>query len=381
MGAAMVIYDGKFETITHKDVYSRTIGELIDEDPAVFYLDADLMNSSGTAKLAKERLAQAVNCGVQEANMVGVAAGLSSVGKKPYIHSFGTFASRRCFDQAFLSVGYAKNSVRIFGSDAGVTAAYNGGTHMPFEDMALMRAVPGSTVIDISDGVMLAAALRLVKDRPGLTYMRSTRKVYKALYGEGSEFTIGEGITLRDGKDVTVFACGLLVGEALAAADALAREGVSARVVDLFTVKPLDEGLVARCAAETGAVVSAENHNVIGGLGSAVADALARMCPVPMEFVGVGDRFGEVGPQEYLMERFGLTAADVAAKAKKAIERKKSFKGGAQHDRDGGQYSTGRCEGSGTGRRAGGEAGVGGDGRDAARPKGHRAHADRGRPC
>ena len=318
-----IIYDGKNEIKTHKEVLAETIEEIAAADPAVVYLDADLMNSTGTMKFASAHKNQAINCGVQESNMVGVAAGLASVGKKPYIHSFGPFASRRCFDQVFLSIAYAKNSVRIFGSDAGVTAAFNGGTHMPFEDMALMRAIPESTVIDVTDGVMFSQVLKLVKDRPGLTYIRSTRKNYRAMFREDSTFEIGKGITLRDGTDATVIACGLLVGEAMEAAQILEQEGISLRVVNIFTVKPIDTELVVACAEQTGAVVTAENHNIIGGLGSAVADVLVQHCPVPMEFVGVRDEFGEVGPQDYLMERFGLLATDIVKRTKRAISRKK----------------------------------------------------------
>ena len=318
-----IIYDGKNEIKTHKEVLAETIEEIAAADPAVVYLDADLMNSTGTMKFASAHKNQAINCGVQESNMVGVAAGLASVGKKPYIHSFGPFASRRCYDQVFLSIAYAKNSVRIFGSDAGVTAAFNGGTHMPFEDMALMRAIPESTVIDITDGVMFRQVLKLVKDRPGLTYIRSTRKNFRAMFREDSTFEIGKGITLRDGTDATVIACGLLVGEAMEAAQILEQEGISLRVVNIFTVKPIDTELVIACAEQTGAVVTAENHNIIGGLGSAVADVLVQHCPVPMEFVGVRDEFGEVGPQDYLMERFGLLAVDIVKRVKLVISRKK----------------------------------------------------------
>ncbi|MCL1917051.1 MAG: transketolase family protein [Peptococcaceae bacterium] len=322
--AYSIIYNGSDEKQTHKEVFGKTMVELADADPDVICLDADLMNSSGLVKFAASHPMRAINCGIQEANMIGVAAGLSAVGKKPYAHSFGPFASRRCFDQVFLSVAYSQNSVRIIGSDAGVTAAYNGGTHMPFEDMALMRAVPGSTVIDITDAVMLRAILKSVKDRPGLTYIRSTRKSFKAVFGEGSEFEIGKGILLRDGKDAAVIASGLLVGEAMQAAEVLEKEGISLRVVNMFTVKPLDQELVIKCAQETGAIVVAENHNVIGGLCSAVADVIVRTCPIPMEFVGVNDEFGEVGPQDYLMQRFGLTAAAIVEKVKAVLGRKRT---------------------------------------------------------
>ena len=202
-----VIYNGEIEAKAHKDVFGNTLAELAAEDKDVVYLDADLMNSSGTYKFWKENPTRAINCGISEANMMGVAAGLSAMGKKPFAHTFGPFASRRCFDQVFLSIAYAKNNVRIYGSDAGVTAAFNGGTHMPFEDMALMRAIPHATVIDVADGVELAAVLKQSKDREGLTYIRSTRKNNYQIYDPSSEFEIGKGNIIRDGKDATIIAC------------------------------------------------------------------------------------------------------------------------------------------------------------------------------
>ena len=303
-----VIYNGKMDEEAYKDIFGRTMAALADEDADVIYLDADLMNSIGTYAFWRANKRQAINCGISEANMMGVAAGLSAGGKKPYVHTFGPFATRRCYDQSFLSIGYAGNSVRIFGSDPGVTASFNGGTHMPFEDMALMRAIPGSTVIDVADGAMLAWVMRAIKDRPGLTYVRTTRKQYPAVYSKDHAFDIGKGEILRDGDAATVIACGLMVGAAMAAADQLAAQGISVRVVDTFTVKPLDEALVLRCAKETKAIVTAENHNAIGGLGDAVSDALVRnKCLVPMQKIGVDEAFGSVGPQDYLQEKYGLT--------------------------------------------------------------------------
>ncbi len=317
-----VIYDGSPETALHKSVFAETVQALSAEDPAVIYLDCDLMNSSGTYKFWQNNPDRVINCGISEANMMGVAAGLSAVGKKPYTHTFGPFASRRCYDQVFLSIGYAGNSVRIFGSDPGVQAAFNGGTHMPFEDMALMRAVPTSTVFDIADAVQLAAVLRLIKDREGLNYLRSTRKNYKKIYSEDSEFEIGKGNVLRDGKDLTIIACGMMVSEAMAAAELLEAKGISARVVDMFTVKPIDKELVLRCAEETGAILTTENHNVIGGLGDAVGAVLLENKPVPMFKHGVYDSFGEVGPADYLAKRFGLTPDEIVAAAEKLVARK-----------------------------------------------------------
>jgi transketolase len=313
----MIIYDGKQDANPVKSVFPRVMESLLKEDNDVVYLDADLTNCIGTRALWKSGNPRVINCGIAEANMAGIAAGLAAAGKKPYIHSFGPFASRRCFDQLFMSAAYAGNRVRVFGSDPGVTAALNGGTHMPFEDMALLRSVPGSTVIDISDSVVLEAVMREVKDRAGLSYVRATRKTYPALYSKDHPLKIGQGEVVRDGKDITIIACGLMVGEAMAAATALEKEGVSARVVDMFTVKPLDTELVQRCARETGAVLTSENHNIIGGLGEAVASCILE-AGIPCKFQrhGVKDSFGCVGPQDYLQEHFGLTAKVIAAECK-----------------------------------------------------------------
>ncbi|MDR3302705.1 MAG: transketolase family protein [Spirochaetaceae bacterium] len=316
----MIIYDGTPDKEPYKNVFGRVMEAIAKEDADVIYLDADLMNSIGTHKFWKNNRAQAINCGIAEADMVGIAAGLSAAGRKPYIHTFGPFASRRCFDQLFLSVGYAGNSVRVFGSDAGVTAAFNGGTHMPFEDMALLRAVPHSTVIEISDGAMLESLMKQLKDRPGLSYVRLTRKAYDKVYSADHEFSIGKGEILRDGADLTIIACGLMVGEAMKAAAELERSGMKTRVVDMFTVKPLDAALVQKCAKETGAILTAENHNVIGGLGDAVGAAVLES-GIPCKFHkhGVHDEFGSVGPQDYLQSHYRLTAAALVEEARRLL--------------------------------------------------------------
>ncbi|MCL2589247.1 MAG: transketolase family protein [Oscillospiraceae bacterium] len=308
-----IIYNGSQDSVAYKSVFGKTMEDLANEDPAVVYLDADLMNSIGTLSFWKRNKRQAINCGIAEANMVGIAAGLSAGGKKPYVHTFGPFATRRCYDQVFLSVAYAGCSVRIFGTDPGVTAAFNGGTHMPFEDLALMRAIPHATMIESSDGAMLEFLMRNTKDRDGLTYIRTTRKTYPAVYSTDHPFEIGKGEVLQDGRDATIIACGLMVGEAMIAAKTLADEGITVRVIDMFTIKPIDRDLVLQAARETGIVVTAENHNVIGGLGDAVADVLLESgVPVKFKKVGVQDVFGQVGPQAYLQEQYGLTAAKIA---------------------------------------------------------------------
>ena len=317
-----IVYDGSMDPRPCKTILGETIPALAAEDPDVIYLDADLMNCIGTAKWAAANPDRAINCGIAEANMIGVAAGLASAGFKPIVHTFGPFASRRCYDQIFLSAGYAKNDITVIGSDPGVTAALNGGTHMPFEDVALYRALPGSTVIDVTDPTMLINVLRQCKDLPGVKYIRVGRKSYARVYEDGSELPIGKAVTLREGTDLVIFACGIMVHEALQAAAALEKEGVSAAVVDMVTIKPLDAEAVISWAEKTGAVVVAENHNRYGGLCSAVSEVLAERRPTPAAFVAVEDEFGEVGPQGYLQERFGLTAAHIEEAARSVLKRK-----------------------------------------------------------
>lgn len=312
-------YTGKEDEVTIKDSFAKVLEELFAEDPEVIYLDADLMNSMGTYRLSQEQPDRCIDCGIQEANMVGVAAGASALGKKPYVHTFGPFAGRRCFDQVFISVGYAKNNVRIIGSDAGVTAAYNGGTHMPFEDLAMYRLIPGAMIVDVTDRVQFEAAIRQTKDRDGVTYIRCPRKGCKKVYGEKTEFTFGKANVLKEGTDCAVIASGIMAAEALKASQELEKEGIQIAVIDPVTVKPLDEETVLTYASRCKAVVTAENATVVGGLGAAVCELLSEKCPTVVKRVGVQDLYGEVGDVSYLKERFGLTAEVIAAKVKEAI--------------------------------------------------------------
>jgi transketolase len=305
-----------------RDAYCSTLMQMAEKDERIVALDADLISSSGMKPFFAKFPERAIQCGIAEANMIGIAAGLSLTGKVPFAHSFGPFASRRVCDQIFISAAYANLNIRILGSDPGVTAAYNGGTHMPFEDMGVLRSIPGITLIEPCDPVAVADIVSQLADVYGVYYMRMARKSSIAVYEPGSTFEIGKGNLLRNGTDVTIIASGIMVAEALKAASALEADGVSARVVDLFTWKPIDTELIADCAEKTGAIVTAENHNVFGGLGSAVAEAVTQNCPVPMEFVGVTDRFGQVGTEDFLRAEYGLTAENIAAAAKRAIERK-----------------------------------------------------------
>ena len=317
-----VIYNGSADVKAFKDVFAKMIPQMIDDDPDCVYLDADLMSCIGVAKAAKTRTDRMINCGIAEANMVGIAAGLAAAGFKPICHSFAPFASRRCFDQAFMSAGYAHNDITIIGTDPGVCAAYNGGTHMPFEDMAMYRALPGATVVDVTDTAQLENIFPQLVKREGVKYLRVNRKNNDLVYEAGSEFEIGKGVVVREGKDATIVACGFMVGRALKAAEELEKKGISAAVIDMFTVKPLDEALVIEYAKKTGCVVTAENHNKIGGLTSAVSECLSENCPVVMGHVAVEDEYGEVGPVDYLAERFGLTAEHIVEVVEKTVAKK-----------------------------------------------------------
>lgn len=320
--SVFVVKNRTADELEMRDAYCNTLMKLAFRDGRVVALDADLSRSMGMTRYAEAFPDRFVNVGIQEANMMGVAAGLSATGKVPYAHSFAAFASRRCYDQAFLSCAYAKLNVRIIGSDPGITAAYNGGTHMPFEDMGIMRNIPGITILEPVDAVMLENLVEQTLDLYGIFYIRLLRKKAVRIYEEGSSFEIGRGVLLKEGGDATVIAGGIMADEALKAAEALEKEGVSVRVVNMFTLKPIDREMVIKCARETGAIVTAENHSIINGLGSAVAEVLSEHAPVPLERVGVKDLFGEVGPVDYLKQRFEMTFEDIMGKVKKAMERK-----------------------------------------------------------
>ena len=319
-----LIGEHKKDSRACRDGLALTLNEMMAEDKSICYVDCDLMGCINTKMLRKNYPDRAFEAGIAEANGAGVAAGLAATGKKVFYHSFGTFSSRRCYDQIYMSAAYAGLSVRVLGSDAGVTAAFNGVTHMPLEDAAMYLSIPETTVLDPADYDQLASITRQLVNVEGVTYTRFVRKGIIQVYGEGSEFEIGKGVVLHESdKDVaTIITSGIMVDESLKAYEALQAEGISVRVIDMFTWKPLDEDLVIKAAKETGAIVTAENHNVTCGLGSVVANCLAKNCPTVQEFVGVQDRFGQVGPQDFLMDEYGLRAANIVEAVKKAVARK-----------------------------------------------------------
>ena len=319
-----LIGEHKKDSRACRDGLALTLNEMMAEDKSICYVDCDLMGCINTKMLRKNYPDRAFEAGIAEANGAGVAAGLAATGKKVFYHSFGTFSSRRCYDQIYMSAAYAGLSVRVLGSDAGVTAAFNGGTHMPLEDAGMYLSIPETTVLDPADYDQLASITRQLVNVEGVTYTRFVRKGIIQVYGEGSEFEIGKGVVLHESdKDVaTIITSGIMVDESLKAYEALQAEGINVRVIDMFTWKPLDEELVIKAAKETGAIVTAENHNVTCGLGSVVANCLAKNCPTVQEFVGVQDLFGQVGPQDYLMDVYGLRATNIVEAVKKAVARK-----------------------------------------------------------
>ena len=318
-----VVSEIKPEKAEMRAAFAAVMDELAAADPAVCYFDCDVINSTGMVNFCEKYPDRGVDCGIQEANMICVAAGASAVGMKPFTQTFGPFAARRVIDQVYISAAYAKLNVRMFGTDAGVTASYNGGTHMPIEDMGLMRTIPDVTLIEPTDSVMLADLMRQTKDMYGVFYFRTTRKVTDQIFEEGSTFEIGKAAVLREGTDVTLITSGFCTSDTLAAADALAQEGISARVLNIFTWKPIDREAITAAARETGAIVTVENHNIINGLGSAVAEVVGETCPAPLRRIGVPDRFGEVGSIDYLKEIFGMTREDIVRAAKEVLARKK----------------------------------------------------------
>ncbi len=309
------------------EIFHDAMTELIEEDDRVVYLDADLMGSLKTQDLWKKYPKRVFNVGIQEANLVGMACGMYLNGFKPYIHSFSPFMSRRVFDQLFVSVAYAKKSVRLIGSDAGIMATMNGGTHMSFEDIAMMRTIPGACIVDVSDPVMCKAFLKNTKDRPGLTYIRMPRRDLPDIYEVGTKFKEGRGKVLREGIDVTLIASGIMVATCLEAAEILAGFGIGARVIDIVTIKPIDEDIILKSAEKTDLIVTAENANIRGGLGGAVTEILSEHAPRRVLRIGIDDEFGCIGNVAFLREKYGLTAQAIVDRIKNTLLEKENTDG------------------------------------------------------
>lgn len=294
--------------------FVETLQDMMKHNNKIMALEADLGGASGFTKIQKTNPEQFVQVGIAEANMVGVAAGLSMRGYIPYIHTFAPFSTRRACDQIFLEGLYAGNTINIYGSDPGICVGANGGTHNTFEDISILRALPNMMILAPADDVQLEWCIREVAGLKGVHYIRANRKANARVYAEGSDFEIGKGNIIRRGEDVLIVSMGEMLSVAYEAAEQLEEKGISAEVIDMFTIKPFDADLVLKEAAGKKLVVSFENHNITGGLGDAVAEVLAdHGCGIPLKRIGIQDQFGQVGTYDYLQKVFGLTAEDLSA--------------------------------------------------------------------
>src|SRR3990172_2048848 len=308
--------------IATRDAYGEALAELGETNKDVVVLDADLSGSTKTAIFAKKFPERFFNMGIAEQNMMGTAAGLAASGKIPFASTFAIFATGRAWEQVRQSIAYPKLNVKIVATHAGITVGEDGASHQSVEDIAVMRVIPNMTVIVPADGVETKKFINEIVRYRGPVYVRLSRGKSPVVLDDSYSFEIGKGVVLKDGTDVSLIACGVMVYKALQAADILGKEGVSARVINISSIKPIDADLIIRAARETGCVVTAEEHSIIGGLGGAVAETLADNCPVPVKRVGIEDKFGTSGDADLLMELYGLTADNIAKAAREVIKKK-----------------------------------------------------------
>ena len=313
------------EKIATRAAYGEALVALAEEYPELVVLDADLSKSTMTHAFSKAYPDRFYNIGIAEGNMAGIAAGLATCGKKPFFNSFAMFSAGRAWEQVRNSIAYPGLNVKVIGSHGGVSVGEDGATHQCIEDYAIMRAIPGMVVVSPCDGPEMRAAVKALLDYEGPAYMRLGRLAVESVTDEveGYKFELGKGAVLRDGTDLTVIATGMMVQEAVKAADVLAQDGVSVRVIDMHTIKPLDEELVLKAAQETGVIVTSEEANIIGGLGSAVAEYVSGVCPVPVVRHGMNDEFGRSGEAKAVLKAYDLTADGIIAAVRKALELKK----------------------------------------------------------
>ena len=307
-----------------RESYGEALVELASVNENIVVLDADLAEATKTIKFKKACPERFFDCGIAEGNMMGVAAGLASAGKIPFASSFAMFAAGRAFEIIRNSIGYPHLNVKIGATHAGISVGEDGATHQCCEDIALMRTIPGMVIINPADDIEAKAAVKAAVDYQGPMYLRFGRLAVPVINDEKTyKFEIGKGITLKDGIDITIVATGLMVNEALIAADELKKDGIDARVINIHTIKPLDKDLIVKAAKETGVIVTCEEHSVIGGLGDAVCDAVCRANPVPVVKIGVNDRFGYSGPAAVLLKQFGLSSENIVNTVKDALNLKK----------------------------------------------------------
>lgn len=305
-----------------RESFGEALTALAETNPDIVVLDADLAEATKTGIFKKKYPERFIDCGIAECNMIGIAAGLATCGKVPFAASFAMFSAGRAFEQVRNSVGYPHLNVKVVGSHAGISVGEDGATHQCCEDIALMRSIPGIVVLNPADHYEMQAAVEAAAAYVGPVYIRLGRLAVESVHNNDDyRFELGKGITLRDGKDITIIATGLLVQEAVKAAKSLEEAGIDARVIDIHTIKPLDQELVLKAAKETGRIVVAEEHNVIGGLGEAVASYLSEVYPTPVTKIGVNDTFGHSGPAVDLLKEFGLSAENIEATVKRVLDK------------------------------------------------------------
>ncbi len=312
-----------YENVEMRQVLADTISFLMERDERIIVIDADLAKANGTLALRNKFPERAFDVGIAEQNMASVAAGMAAYGFIPFIGSFTAFATRRICDQIAISLAYAKRNVKIIGSDPGISAELNGGTHMSMEDIGVLRSIPGVVIFEPADAVQLAKALPKIVEYDGVVYIRLYRKPAAVIFNDDYEFDLFKADVIKEGSNISIFATGIMVEEALQADEILKAEGIEAEIINIHTIKPIDKDAVLKSARKTGAVVVCENHNIIGGLKSAVAEVLSEEYPVPIKSIGVKDHFGEVAKMDYLKNKYHMTAEDIAAAAKDAINMKR----------------------------------------------------------
>ena len=306
-----------------REAYGKTLAKLADINPNIVVLDADLSKSTKTADFKEVAPERFFTMGIAESNMMGVAAGLSTCGKIPFVSTFAMFAAGRAYEQIRNSICYPKLNVKICATHAGLTVGEDGATHQAIEDLSLMRSIPNMVVINPADGIETEAAIKAIAEYDGPCYVRLGRMAVENVnLNEDYKFEIGKGIKLSEGNDVTIVATGIMVEKALKAKTILANEGINARVISIHTIKPLDTELIIDSAKETGAIITVEEHSIIGGLGSAVTEVVSEFYPVPVVRIGVNDVFGESGKPNELLEKYGLTVENIVERAKKVIANK-----------------------------------------------------------
>ncbi|NLL56703.1 MAG: transketolase family protein [Clostridiales bacterium] len=308
--------------IEMRAVYAEELKKLMQKDQNVVVIDADLAKANGTWALRNDFPDRAIDVGVAEQNMMGIAAGLASYGFKPYINSFAPFSTRRICDQITLSGCYAKQNVKIIGSDPGISAELNGGTHMGLEDIGVIRSIPDIVIFEPVDTIQFRKAMPVIYDYDGVVYIRMFRKIIEDVFTEDYEFDLFKADKIKDGKDVSIFASGIMVQESIRALEILKNEGVDAELINIHTIKPIDKDAILQSVAKTKCAVTCENHNIIGGLFSAVSEVLIQNAPTPVLPIGINDTFGEVGKMPYLKNLYKLNAQDIVNKCLEVIKLK-----------------------------------------------------------